>query len=359
MAKIAIVGAGLMGTATAWPLSDNNHSINLVGTHLDGEIIDSCKSTRFHPRLKRHLPEGVQPYFIEEIASALEGVQIIVSGVNSLGVHWIGRTLAPYLQPEQLLIAVTKGLKASADGSPLILPDVLCQELPPSLRDQVALAAIGGPCIAGELAGRRQSCVIFGSQDAQAVEHLAQIFRTSYYHIQTTTNLLSLELSAALKNAYTLGVGLAAGILERAGGVDEAGAFMHNLSAAMFAQGCTEIAHLLKIYGGDPSFAYKLPVAGDLYVTAQGGRSVKLARLLGSGIPYAEARQIMAGETLEAAEIVKEMGEILPYLIQAGLAVAQEFPLMRLLVDVVVHGKTFDATILSEYLDVFYRLKLS
>jgi len=358
MARIAIVGAGLMGTATAWPLRDNGHTVHLVGTHLDNEIIHSCKTDHFHPRLKRRLPEGVMPYFIEEIAQALDGAQIIVSGVNSLGVHWIGHTIGPYLQPGQLLIAVTKGLEAAPDGIPLILPDVLYQELPPGLRDQVALAAIGGPCIAGELAGRRQSCVVFGSRDAQAVEHLAQIFRTPYYHIQTTTNLLSLELSAALKNAYTLGVGIAAGILAGAGGVDQVGTYMHNLSAAMFAQSCTEIAHMLKICGGDPSFAYSLPGAGDLYVTAQGGRSVRLAKLLGSGVSYTEARRLMTGETLEAAEIVKEMGKILPYLVRARLAGGEEFPLMRLLVDIVLHGRTLDERILGERLMDFFKLKL-
>lgn len=43
---VAIVGAGLMGSATAWPLSDNGHSVRLVGTHLDGEIIASCRKDR-------------------------------------------------------------------------------------------------------------------------------------------------------------------------------------------------------------------------------------------------------------------------------------------------------------------------
>ena len=46
----AIVGAGVMGTATAWPLSDNGHEIRLVGTHLDHDIIQSCKEKNFHPR---------------------------------------------------------------------------------------------------------------------------------------------------------------------------------------------------------------------------------------------------------------------------------------------------------------------
>jgi len=165
MATAAIVGAGVMGTAVAWPLSDNGHQVRLVGTHLDKEIIASCKEKNFHPRLKRDLPRNVAPYYLEEIGQALEGVDFIVSGVNSLGARWIGRTLAPYVKPGAKIIGVTKGLEAGADGELVILPEVLRSELPAEVRGQVRLAAIGGPCIAGELAGRRQSCVYFGSRD--------------------------------------------------------------------------------------------------------------------------------------------------------------------------------------------------
>jgi glycerol-3-phosphate dehydrogenase (NAD(P)+) len=93
MAIVTIVGAGFMGTATAWPLADNGHMVRLVGTHLDGEIIASCKQKRFHPKLQRELPVGVRPYPVEEVAEALDGAEIIVSGVNSSGVNWIGRTI--------------------------------------------------------------------------------------------------------------------------------------------------------------------------------------------------------------------------------------------------------------------------
>jgi len=61
MSKIAIVGAGFMGSAMAWPLSDNGHDVRLVGTHLDTETIASCMAKGFHPRLKRQLPENVRP----------------------------------------------------------------------------------------------------------------------------------------------------------------------------------------------------------------------------------------------------------------------------------------------------------
>jgi glycerol-3-phosphate dehydrogenase (NAD(P)+) len=201
---------------------------------------------------------------------------------------------------------------------------------------------VGGPCIAGELAGRRQSGVVFGCRDGETGDRLAAAFRTSYYHVWTTTDLTGLELCAAMKNAYTLGVGMVQGLLEKAGGVDSAGAFMHNLASAVFGQACTEIERLLRVVGGTGSLAYGLPGAGDLYVTCQGGRTVKMGRLLGLGHSYEEARRIMAGETLEGAAIVHVMGTVVPRLTARGLIGGEELPLLRTLIAILVHGRPAD-----------------
>jgi glycerol-3-phosphate dehydrogenase (NAD(P)+) len=64
---------------------------------------------------------------------------------------------------------------------------------------------------------------------------------------------------------------------------------------------------------------------------------VRLGSLLGSGKTYSEARRIMAGETLEAAEIVRTMGTIVPRLVERGVLGKDELPLMRALIDIVVH----------------------
>ncbi len=339
MATVTIVGAGMMGSATAWPLSDNGHTVRLVGTHLDGAIVESCATRRFHPTLKRELPAGVQVFGVEGVAQALSGAEIVVSGVNSNGVRWLGETVGPWLRPGQLLVAVTKGLEADEQGLLRILPDVLRGTLPDAIRDEVRLAAIGGPCIAGELAGRRPSCVVFGCRDADAVARLAAAFRTPYYHVWTTTDLVGLEYCAALKNAYTLGVGLALGLLEKAGGADAAGAHMHNLAAALFGEACTEIARMLEVVGGTGRFAYGLPGAGDMYVTSVGGRTIRCVTLLGKGHSMAEVREIMAGLTLEGAEIVRVMSRGLPRLVREGRLEPDELPMLRALVDVVVRGR--------------------
>ncbi|MCX7669491.1 MAG: glycerol-3-phosphate dehydrogenase [Anaerolineae bacterium] len=335
MANITILGAGLMGTAVAWPLSDNGHQIRLVGTHLDAEIIRSCLEHGFHPRLRRPLPPRVQPYFLEQLPAALAGADVIVSGVNSLGVHWIGRTLGPLLWPGATIIAVTKGLEAQEDGSLRILPDVLATELPADLRERVTISAIGGPCIAGELAGRRQTCVVFTGRDEAALHRLRAIFATDYYHIWLSTDIVGVEVCAALKNAYTLAVGLAGGILERNGGVDEAGAGMHNLAAALFGVSAREMTRIVTLMGGGADKVIGLPGVGDQYVTCVGGRTIRLGRLLGRGLTYAEAVAEMAGETLEGAYIVQQMARVLPIWEAAGRISPNDLPLMRLLIRIV------------------------
>jgi glycerol-3-phosphate dehydrogenase (NAD(P)+) len=331
MANVTIVGAGMMGSAMAWPLSDNGHHVRLVGTHLDTEIIDSCLTKRWHPRLRRRLPDNVQPYHVGQVAEALEGVNVIVSGVSSPGVHWIGRTLAPHVKPGMKIIAITKGLEATAEGNLRILPDVLADELPAAVRGKMPVAAIGGPCISHELAGRRHTCVYFTSRDAAVLPPLRQMFKTPYYHIFMSTDVIGVEVCVALKNAYTLAVGLAEGMLERLGGPDEAKALNHNPAAALFGASAKEMARLVSLLGGNPAMVTSLPGVGDQYVTCMGGRTVRLGRLLGKGLTYEQARAEMAGETLESAFVIAQIAKALPGLEARGLLGPDELPLTRCL----------------------------
>jgi hypothetical protein len=69
---------------------------------------------------------------------------------------------------------------------------------------------------------------------------------------------------------------------------------------------------------------------------------MRLGGLLGLGHTYAEAQEILAGETLEAAYIVQVLGEALPKLATRGIFGTEDFPLMRALIDVVVCERPVD-----------------
>jgi glycerol-3-phosphate dehydrogenase (NAD(P)+) len=342
MAIITVVGAGVMGTATTFPASDNHHEVRLVGTHLDEEIIASCRTRRIHPKLKRAIPDGVQPFSYTEVGVALQGAEVIVLGVNSQGVHWAAETLGPHLQPGQVILMVTKGLESSPDGDLLLLPDVLRSRLPEAIRDQVVYAAIGGPSIAGELAARRQTSVIFTSRNAKVLPRLQRLFQTDYYHIWTSSDLVGVEVSVALKNPYALAVGLVTGLLEKQGGPDSSGAKMHNYAAALFSQALAEMAYLVRTLGGDVETVLSLPGTGDLYVTTQGGRNSRMGRLLGLGMPISDAVEEMPGETIEGVDGVIAMYPAIERMINSHKLDAAALPLFLTLHQIVTRNGQVD-----------------
>ena len=73
MSKIVIIGAGAMGSAFALPCLDNNHDINLVGTHLENNFIENLKSNNnLHPALNIKIPQGVKIFKFEKFDEILK-----------------------------------------------------------------------------------------------------------------------------------------------------------------------------------------------------------------------------------------------------------------------------------------------
>lgn len=334
MAKVVILGAGVMGSAMSIPLVDRRHDVHLVGTHLDTDIVQKVRKSGLHPRLRTRLPASVVPYTYDQLDEAMQDTDLVLLGVNSLGIDWAAEKLGPVLTPDVPVIAVTKGL--AGDSRELyILPDVLRSDLPADYKDDVQLAAIGGPAIAGEVAARRHTCVFFAGRDQALLDKLAAMFRNPYYHIWTSTDIVGVEICVALKNLYALAVGFVAGFLERDGKAEN-GAAMHNLAAAIFAQGLWEIAHLVEYMGGQINSVYTLPGAGDQYVTCQGGRNGRMGRLLGLGMCYSEAKaEHMPDDTIEGAELAMAIGPSVEALIKRGKLDGDALPLLRTVVSVV------------------------
>jgi glycerol-3-phosphate dehydrogenase (NAD(P)+) len=299
------------------------------------------KRERIHPKLRLALPDRVEPHFLSELPSVIRDTDFIGVGVSSAGVSWAASTLAPFLRPDVPVLAVTKGLAETSPGVLRVLPDVFQAALPEHLRSHVHPAAIGGPCIAGEIARRVPTAVVFTGRDAACLSRCAQAFATPYYHVRTSTDVVGVEVCAALKNTYAMAVGIGTGLHERAGGSPGPVAF-HNFEAAIFAQSCLEMHVLVRALGGDPSAVPNLPGAGDLYVTCSGGRSSRLGRLLGLGHSFAEARAAMAGDTLESADTIRVVGGALDAMLAAGTLPAGALPLMRHLYDVFVLGRPLD-----------------
>ena len=322
MSVITIVGAGLMGTSIGYPARENGNEVRLVGTPLDREIIDHARSTGRHPRLKskRGIPDGYKYYQVEQLGEALDGADLLVSGVSSFGVDWFLHNVFP-LVPESLpVLCVTKGMQDTEDGRLVPYPHMYADALKGR---KLSINAVGGPCTSYELADHDPSAVCFCGDDMETLRSMKAMFETEYYNVSLSTDVVGVECAVAMKNAYALGVALAVGLAERREGE---GAIHYNSQAALFGQSVREMGKMLELVGGGAENI--VWGAGDLYVTIYGGRTRQIGILLGRGLSFAEALDVLKDDTLESFVVATNAVRALRKMIAQGKAKEADFPLL-------------------------------
>lgn len=316
MAVITVIGSGQMGSALSFPARANGHEVRLVGTMLDVDIIDSLRKDNRHPTLKRTLPQGCRYYQLEELPSALEGADLVISGVSSFGVDWFADTILPQIPDVLPILSVTKGMIDLPDGALQTYPHMYREKYP-----QKTFLAVGGPCTSYELADEDQTAVCFCGFDKEALRFAKELLKAPYYHVSLSTDVVGVECAVAMKNAYALGVSLAVGLAQA-----KDGQLHYNSQAALFGQSVREMRHLLALCGaGDDNIVYG---AGDLYVTVFGGRTRKIGSLLGQGFSFDAAMETLSGITLESVVIATRTARAVRAMAARGTANPEDFPLL-------------------------------
>jgi len=338
MKTIVIIGAGMMGSALAFPARENGNEVRIVGTHLDREIIEACKKTNRHPKFVKDFPEGISFYQIEQLQEALEGVDFVIGGVSSFGVEWFGREILPQIDEKTPILSVTKGLMNQEDGTLLTYLDVWHNMLAEKGLKR-CLNAIGGPCTSYELVAHDQTEVAFCGDDIEILRMMKAAMGTSYYHITLSTDTVGIESAVALKNGYALGIALTIGLNQKKFGLDSELHF--NSQAAVFGQAVREMSYLLEMQGAGTLDNLMVGV-GDLYVTVYGGRSRLVGILLGRGLTIQQAKEELKGVTLESLVVAERVAKAVRVKAERGLVDLNKFPLLLHIDEIITQGKEVD-----------------
>ncbi|MDL2232568.1 glycerol-3-phosphate dehydrogenase [Ruminococcaceae bacterium OttesenSCG-928-L11] len=330
MGIITIVGAGMMGSAMSYPARENGNEVRLVGTPLDREIIRQAAETGWHITLKRQLPEGVKYYQIEDLEKAMDGADMLISGVSSFGVDWFMEEILPRIPEALPILSITKGMVAAEDGKLIPYPHLYENRYPDK---SYSINAVGGPCTSYELADLDMTEICFCGRNIETLRWLKGMLETPYYNISLSTDVFGVECAVAMKNAYALGVALTIGLSQRMEGIN--GKEHYNSQAAVFGQSVREIGRILTLYGGNDNNLYL--GAGDLYVTVFGGRTRLIGTLLGRGLSFRSAMEELEGVTLESIVIARRTAQAIRTLIALGQARAEDFPLLLHIDDIITN----------------------
>ena len=294
MSRIAIIGAGAWGTGLAVVLGrKGSHRIRIWAHELD--VCDSINHQHVNERFLpgRCLPEAVTAN--NDLASVLEGAEIIVSVMPSQHCRTLFARMRPLIRPRALIVSATKGLE---DGSLLRMTEVIQRVLTISNNPEGApplagfarngdfefsIGALSGPSFAQEVARGDPTAITIASQNPELLTTIQQEFSDASFRVYTNSDVVGVELAGALKNI----IAIAAGICDGLG-------LGHNSVAALITRGLAEMTRLVVACGGRAETMSGLAGLGDLVLTCTGGlsrnRSVGVELGRGKNLP-----EIIAG----------------------------------------------------------------
>ena len=290
--NVLVLGAGTWGTTLAGHLHGGGHQVRVW--EYAPEVVAELERSRRHPKLPDvEIPGGIE--FTTEIQTAASGMEIVVCAVPAGHVRETFRGLAGGGYSGQMVVICSKGIE---DGTHALLSEVVSDELGAASRGRIGV--LSGPSHAEEVSRQIPTAVTASAEDIALAERIRDLFMTPTFRIYTQTDLVGVELAAALKNVIAIACGISDGL-----------GFGDNSKAALMTRGLSEIVRLGIHLGARAETFYGLAGIGDLMVTCMSGhsRNRNFGYHLGRGLTTNEALE-QVGMVVEGYYTVRAAAEL-------------------------------------------------
>lgn len=298
--KIAVVGAGSWGTALAVVLAQKNKKVALWG-HTREHVLDMIRSRyngKYLPDIA--LNENIEP--TESLTGAGESASLVIMAVPSHSLREVFSRLLPSLEPGVIMVSAIKGIEnSSLKTMTQVMAEVVGVQ---KSKANIQFAVLSGPSFAREVALGIPTAVTIGCRDLQCAKKLQQIFGTETFRVYASTDVIGLEISAALKNIVAIAVGICDGL-----------GYGLNTRAALITRGLAEISRLGVFLGAEQATFSGLSGLGDLVLTCTGdlsrNRTVGLQLGQGKKLDQILAEMKMVAEGVRTTKSVYDLARSL------------------------------------------------
>ncbi len=288
--KTAVIGAGNWGTALAKLLGDKGEQVVLWGH--DPAQIDALRRDREN---RKYLPGATLPASLQPVDNldCVADCDCVVMVVPSHGFRQVFAALVPYLQPGTFLVSAVKGIEI---GSRQTMNQIMESELAHTNKQGTMFSGVlTGPSFADEVAVGQPTAITVGFADIDAARTVQHLFSTSFFRVYTSTDIIGLEISAAMKNVIAIATGISDGL-----------GYGLNTRAALITRGLAEITRLGVKLGANPLTFSGLGGLGDLVLTCTGSlsrnRTVGLKLGEGRTLEQALAEMTMVAEGVKTTK---------------------------------------------------------
>lgn len=282
--KISVIGAGSWGTTLANLLAEKGHDTLLYVYEKD-----QYESMKKNYRNEKYLP-GVKLdkrlQFTHDLSEGFHYSEYLVMAVPS---HAMRGVLEQWRKADvsgKIFINVAKGI----ENDTLLRMSQVIRQVTGVGPDQVS--TLSGPSHAEEVSRRIATAVVAASENLETARKVREIFRTPYFRVYSSADIIGVELGGSLKNI----IAIAAGIADGAG-------FGDNTKAALMTRALVEMTRLGVAMGARMETFSGLSGMGDLIVTCMSRHSRN--RFVGEQIGKGKSLQEVLDQMVMVAEGVK------------------------------------------------------
>ncbi len=261
--KISVVGSGGWGTALAILLLENGNDVSLWS--FSEKERQTIEDTGENPLLKGVvIPKELR---LTTDLGCVSGCDAVVLATPSFAVRETARRMKNHLSPETIIISVSKGIEKDTS---LCLTQVIEEEI----GKENPIAALSGPSHAEEVGREIPTAVVAACEDIKIAEWVQDLFMNQRFRVYASTDIIGVELAAAMKNVIALCAGCCDGM-----------GYGDNTKAMLMTRGLTEIARVGEKMGGRKETFAGLAGMGDLIVTCTSNhsRNRRAGLLIGAG----------------------------------------------------------------------------
>ena len=291
MNRICILGSGSWGTALAIALAPNFQEVRLWARDATqaAKITHNRENSRYLPGFP--LPERIS--VSHSLPQSLGGADVVLCVVPSRYLRDVLNHAAPHIPAGIPVVSATKGIE---EGSLQRMSQVINTVAPSH-----PIAVLSGPTFAREIAANEPAAIVIGSEDSMIAETIQRAFSTRSLRFYTSSDVVGVEIGAALKNVIAIGAGVCAGL-----------GLGSNSVAALVTRGLAEITRSAVVLGGKERTLSGLAGLGDLVLTATGplsrNRTVGLQLGQGRKLPEVLAQTTMVAEGVSTCRAAFELG---------------------------------------------------
>lgn len=290
--KVAILGAGMFGTALANIVAENAHDVWLWSR--DEEQAAAIRTQGENKRSLPGYPVNAAIVTTADMGQALAEADVCFMAVPSKAFRDVARLARPSMPQSACVISTTKGIEADSFN---LMSRILHQELRTN-----PVGVLSGPNLAEEIAQKQITATVIASKDPQVCVLIQQILHTSYFRVYSSEDIYGVELAGALKNIYAIAAGFAAAL-----GVGQ------NTQGMLLTRSLAEMSRIAHSMGARPITFLGLAGVGDLMVTCGSplSRNYQIGYSLGQGLTLAQAVEKLGrlAEGINTIRTVKHKAE--------------------------------------------------